>query len=290
MLHVGGPTLVLDVGGVRIVTDPTFDPPGEYPVENGPLLVKLAGPAVPATSLGRVDLVLLSHDQHSDNLDSAGRDLLGSVVDGPGRVLSTPAAAGRIAGVEGLEPWRSTPVGPLLVTAVPARHGPPGGEARSGPVTGFVLQVQGGLTVYVSGDNASAAVVEGIAERFPEIDLAVLFCGAARVPGMAEAVTLTAVDAVLAARAMPSARIVPVHSEGWLHFTEGPRHGPPRLRRGRPRRPADRPPDRGGHAALPPHQDAGQPVSSARMLDALATTSISNVPIAFSSSPAAGKA
>ena len=31
-------------------------------------------------------------------------------------------------------------------------------------------------------------------------------------------------------------------------------------------------------------------MSSARMLDALATTSISSVPIAFSSSPIAGKA
>lgn len=222
VLHVGGPTLVLDVAGVRVVTDPTFDPPGDHPIPGGPLLVKLAGPAVPAGSLGRVDLVLLSHDQHPDNLDTAGRDLLGGVVGQGARVLSTPAAAGRIPGVDGLEPWTSTRVGPLLVTAVPARHGPPGGEARSGPVTGFVLQAEGAPTVYVSGDNASVAVVERIAERFPDVDVAVLFCGAARVAGMAEAVTLTAVDAVIAARALDARRVVPVHAEGWLHFTEGP--------------------------------------------------------------------
>lgn len=218
LLHVGGPTLVLDLSGVRVVTDPTFDPPGEYQVPGGPLLVKIAGPAVPSASLGRVDLVLLSHDQHADNLDIAGRELLGTA----GRVLSTPAAAGRIAGVEGLEPWEATRVGPLHVTAVPARHGPPGAEASAGPVTGFVLQTEGGRTVYVSGDNASVAVVERIAERFPDVDLAVLFCGAARVLGMPEAVTLTAADAVLAARALDARRVVPVHSEGWLHFTEGP--------------------------------------------------------------------
>ena len=218
LLHVGGPTLVMDLAGLRVVTDPTLDPPGPHPIGDGRVLVKLAGPAVSAASLGAVDLVLLSHDQHPDNLDTSGRELLGAV----GRVLSTPAAAGRVAGVEGLEPWQATRVGPLVVTAVPARHGPPGAEAFSGPVTGFVLQAPDGPTVYVSGDNASVAVVERIAERFPAVDLAVLFCGAARRPDRPEPLTLTALDAVLAARALDARRIVPVHSEGWLHFTEGP--------------------------------------------------------------------
>src|SRR3954451_24455926 len=94
-LHTGGPTLVLDLAGIRIVTDPTFDPPGEYPIGGGRVLVKLAGPAVPADSLGAVDLVLLSHDQHPDNLDAAGREVLA----GAGRVLSTPDAAKRVEGV-----------------------------------------------------------------------------------------------------------------------------------------------------------------------------------------------
>ncbi len=113
-------------------------------------------------------------------------------------------------------------MGPLVVTAVPARHGPPGAEAFSGPVTGFVLEAPDGPTVYVSGDNASVAVAERIAERFPAVDLAVLFCGAARRPDRPEPLTLTAADAVLVALALDAARIVPVHAEGWLHFTEGP--------------------------------------------------------------------
>src|ERR1700730_3070854 len=73
---VGGPTAVLEVGGLRLVTDPTFDPPGEYARPGGPTLVKLAPPAVTLDDVGPVDAVLLSHDQHADNLDRAGRTFL----------------------------------------------------------------------------------------------------------------------------------------------------------------------------------------------------------------------
>jgi L-ascorbate metabolism protein UlaG (beta-lactamase superfamily) len=223
--HIGGPTLVLDLSGIRIVTDPTFDAPGPHPIGER-VLHKLSPPALTAADLGTVDLVLLSHDQHPDNLDDSGRAFLATV----GQVLSTPAAAERIPGVRGLAPWEvveiATPHGALVVTAVPALHGPPGAEAFSGPVTGFVLRPPSGPTVYVSGDNASVAVVEQIADRFVDprvgtvIDLAVLFCGAARRPDRPEQLTLTADDAVLAAQALGARRVVPVHAEGWLHFTE----------------------------------------------------------------------
>src|SRR5919199_4831301 len=36
----GGPTLLLEVGGVRLLADPTFDPPGEYPLGGGRVLTK----------------------------------------------------------------------------------------------------------------------------------------------------------------------------------------------------------------------------------------------------------
>jgi L-ascorbate metabolism protein UlaG (beta-lactamase superfamily) len=223
--HIGGPTLVLDLSGIRIVTDPTFDAPGPHPVGER-VLHKLSPPALPVADLGTVDLVLLSHDQHPDNLDDSGRTLLTTA----GQVLSTPAAAERIPGVRGLAPWEvveiATPHGALVVTAVPALHGPPGAEAFSGPVTGFVLRSPSGPTVYVSGDNASVAVVEQVADRFVDprtgtaIDLAVLFCGAARRPDRTEPLTLTAADAVLAAEALDARQVIPIHAEGWLHFTE----------------------------------------------------------------------
>jgi len=79
LTHIGGPTVLIQVGGWRLLTDPTFDPPGQkYSFGWGTGSVKLAGPAVAAGELGRIDAVLLTHDHHDDNLDPAGRALLPS--------------------------------------------------------------------------------------------------------------------------------------------------------------------------------------------------------------------
>jgi len=137
---VGGPTAVLEYGGVTWLTDPTLSPPGEYP--GG--LVKTTGPAFDPDA---VDVVLLSHEHHSDNLDPAGRDYLLRA----GQVLTTTQGAERL-GEEavGLEPWETFAVGDVTVTGVPALHGPPGSEDVTGPVIGFVLATDGLETVYVS--------------------------------------------------------------------------------------------------------------------------------------------
>ena len=90
---IGGPTLVLELAGFRLLTDPTFDPPGDYPL-GSVTLVKQAGPAIAAEDIGRLDAVLLTHDQHADNLDNSGRALLPKAK----RVLTTPIAAQRLGG------------------------------------------------------------------------------------------------------------------------------------------------------------------------------------------------
>src|ERR1700689_2621401 len=114
---VGGPTIVLGIGGLRIVSDPTFDAPGPHGY-----LTKTAGPAVADDQLGSVDLVLVSHDNHADNLDDRGHALaLAAPLVLPPR--SGPRHLGPSA--TGLAPWSSHTVprpggGELTVTAVPA--------------------------------------------------------------------------------------------------------------------------------------------------------------------------
>ncbi len=220
--YVGGPTALLELVGLRLLTDPTFDPAGEeYPT---PVytLHKTAGPALQPASLGRIDAVLLSHDNHFDNLDRLGREALASA----GTILTTPDGARRLGGrATGLAPWQSfaLPTGDgrvLRVIGTPARHGPAGSER--GPVTGFVLVPPGAppSAVYVSGDTVWYEGVAEVARRFP-VRVAVLFMGAARVREVGSAhLTFTADEAVEAARAFSEATVVPLHYEGWAHYSE----------------------------------------------------------------------
>ncbi|MFP5359494.1 MAG: MBL fold metallo-hydrolase [Actinomycetes bacterium] len=213
---VGGPTVVLGYAGLTIVTDPTFDPPGTYGT-----LTKLAGPAFDPAFIGHVHLVLLSHDQHEDNLDTAGRELLAHA----GHVVSTPGAASRVPGVVGLKPWHSVTLygahAPVCVTAVPALHGPPGVADALGEVAGFVLRAAGWPTVYFSGDNSELDAAAAVAHRFPDIAVALVCAGAARVARLGDALlTADAARVCAIADLWPHATVVPVHIDDWAHFSQ----------------------------------------------------------------------
>jgi L-ascorbate metabolism protein UlaG (beta-lactamase superfamily) len=122
--YVGGPTALLELCGIRLLTDPTFAPPGEHPVGSR-VSIETSGPAVPPNALGPVDAVLLSHDQHPDNLDTLGRELVATVP----LMLSTAAARDRTHGpVRALPNWEAIELPTsddraLRVTGAPAQHG-----------------------------------------------------------------------------------------------------------------------------------------------------------------------
>ncbi|MFH8900542.1 MBL fold metallo-hydrolase [Streptomyces coeruleorubidus] len=223
----GGPTTVIEYGGLRFVTDPTFDPPGEYlmPLPGDHKLVKTEPSPVTAADLGRVDAVLLSHDEHDDNLDNAGRAFLPEVPV----VFTTVSGADRLGGnAQGLAFWRSAELkrpngGTVTVTGLPARHGPVGCEPVSGDVIGFMLTSDDLPSVYVSGDNAALEHVEEIAERFAPVDTAVLFLGGARMAFAFDGalLTLDSAQGAEAAKLLGARRIVPAHFDSWAHFKEG---------------------------------------------------------------------
>lgn len=91
--YLGGPTIILEIGGLRLMTDPTLDPAGtRFVLNERSTQEKLAGPAVlPGQP---IDIVLLSHDQHFDNLDSSGRAFLKDVK----LTITTKIGAGRLKG------------------------------------------------------------------------------------------------------------------------------------------------------------------------------------------------
>ena len=214
---IGGPTALLEYAGLRIVTDPTFDGPQVYEDPDETTLVKTVGPAIARQDLGSVDLVLLSHHGHKDNLDWEGLELIAQGVP----TLSTRQAAADLFGgsVIGLDNWESFDFGVVTITAMPALHGPPGSEPLVGPVIGFMLEAPGEPTVYVSGDNASLPLVRQIADRFAPVDIALLFAGAARVEDIDADLTLNSTDAATAAESLGVRLVVGLHTEDWTHFT-----------------------------------------------------------------------
>ena len=100
---IGGPTTLIEVNGFRLLTDPTFDAPGEYKLPHV-TLKKLTGPARTADQVGQVDAILLSHDQHADNFDRSGK----AYAMAAPRLFTTHARAQRLGTpAEGLAPWQS---------------------------------------------------------------------------------------------------------------------------------------------------------------------------------------
>ncbi|MFC8428263.1 MBL fold metallo-hydrolase [Streptomyces sp. NPDC057253] len=224
--HIGGPTTLIETGGWRLLTDPTFDPPGQrYGFGWGTSSHKSAGPALAARDLPPIDAVLLSHDQHGDNLDRTGRDVLHTART----VLTTPAGALRLGrNAEGLAPWSVTrlraPDRPTItVTATPARHGPPLSRALTGQVTGFALTWEGQRhgALWISGDTVLYGGVRDVARRLT-VGTALLHVGGVRFPITGPVrYTMTAAQAVSLSRLLRPRTAIPVHYEGWHHFHEG---------------------------------------------------------------------
>ena len=223
--HVGGPTALIEIGPWRLLTDPTFDPPGDhYSFGLGTGSRKLSGPAISSEAIGPVDAVLLSHDHHDDNLDRAGRALLATVP----RVITTVPGAGRLgAGAEGLAPWAQTTLEDgdrpaVRITASPARHGPPLSRPLVGHVIGFVLEWEGQRGAFwISGDTVWFAGVPEVGHRF-EVGTALLHLGGVRFPITGPVrYTMNAAEGVRTVRELGIGTVLPIHYEGWGHFREG---------------------------------------------------------------------
>jgi L-ascorbate metabolism protein UlaG (beta-lactamase superfamily) len=226
LTHVGGPTVLIETGGWRLLTDPTFDPPGRsYRFGWGTGSRKLAGPAIAASDLGPIDAVLLSHDHHDDNLDPAGRALLPSL----GTVITTSSGAGRLGGdAVGLSAWQSTVLsGPgkttIEIVATPCRHGPPGSRPIVGDVIGFALRWDGQEhgVLWISGDTVLYDGVREVPGRL-RVGTALLHLGGVRFPVTGPLrYTMTAEEAIELCGLLKPHTAIPIHYEGWKHFREG---------------------------------------------------------------------
>ncbi|MDG4815032.1 MBL fold metallo-hydrolase [Micromonospora sp. WMMD956] len=226
MTHIGGPTALIEAAGWRILTDPTFDGPGRrYSFGWGTSSRKEHGPALEPDELGPVDAVLLSHDHHADNLDDRGRAFLAGV---PIVVTTAPGARRLGGGAQGLRPWARTELAApgrrtIRVTATPCRHGPPLSRPVAGAAIGFALGWDGQEhgVLWITGDTVLYRGVREVPRRMT-VDTVLLHLGAVRFPVTGRLhYSLTAAEAVELCALVRPRTIVPVHYEGWSHFSQG---------------------------------------------------------------------
>lgn len=225
--HIGGPTALLEVGGWRILTDPTFDPPGKrYFFGWGTTSRKLAGPAITAAELGPIDAVLVSHHHHGDNLDPTAQALLPTW----GTTYTTTKAARVLGGATvGLAPWQTTrleaPGKPTItITGTPCRHGPVGSEPITGPVIGFSLAWEGQQhgELWVTGDTVLYPELRTVPSRL-EIGTMLLHLGSVRFRYLSGwfRYTMDAREGATLIDLVGPTTVIPVHYEGWSHFQQG---------------------------------------------------------------------
>ncbi|RAL08903.1 MBL fold metallo-hydrolase [Aspergillus homomorphus CBS 101889] len=233
--HITTATAILQIDDVTFLTDPVFGPAGVehdithlFPDAKEPLVTSsMEDPALGLHELPPIDSVLLSHEDHCDNLDPVGRQLL----DGR-HVVTTMDGAKNLAprpGVHGIKPWEQQTHFirgvKYEITGTPCVH-LPGGE-----VTGFILHTAAFAhsadgrpnAIWVTGDTVYLEELKQMKQKF-HIMLAVMNLGAAKVmpPGHSEPlqITMSGGDAARLVREIGIERIVPIHFEAWHHFTE----------------------------------------------------------------------
>ena len=223
---IGNATVLLQVAGFTILTDPTFIHKHEQTWLGGGLhTTRLTDPAMELADLPPLDLVLLSHF-HGDHFDQvAERDLDRAVP-----IVTTPQSATDLqergfTNCRPLDVWESLDVekgaARLRITATPARHGPPLVDFVLPDVMGSILDVTtadgGASRIYITGDTLVIDELREIPQRFPDIDIALLHLGGTRVLGIL--VSMDAKQGVEAMRIVDPALAIPIHYNDYDVFT-----------------------------------------------------------------------
>jgi len=151
--YIGHATLLVEMAGVRLLTDPNFD--GRL----GGVLPRVAPPGLALDALPKLDAMLLTH-AHADHLSFASLDRLPRDIP-----LFAPPAVARWLRRRGnthavpLAPGASATVGPLEISAARARHR----GARYG-----MDQWRGATNMYLVDDQRTACFFAGDTALTPE--------------------------------------------------------------------------------------------------------------------------
>ena len=173
---IGHSTFLIRTANYVMITDPVFTShAGPFGIM-GPRRVRR--PALASGSPPNVDFVLLSHN-HYDHLQPSSLALFeGTPVVtalGVGRYLEGTSREGATE----LDWWQSARVGDAEITCVPAQHfsARTPWDRNKTLWCGFVVRADG-VSIYFAGDSGYSPQFAEIADRCPDIDVALIPIGA----------------------------------------------------------------------------------------------------------------
>lgn len=219
--YVGHATLLLEMGGVRLLTDPNFDP------KLGRVLPRVTPPGIAVEKLPKLDAMLLTH-AHADHLSFSSLDVLPRDIP----LLAPPVIARwlRRRGydhAEDLAPGRSTSIGDVEVHAAVATHrGNRYGFDRWRSDANMYLLDTGTESCFFAGDTALTAdtprlVHDRLDSHARQLDVALLPIGYApwwKRTGFRRG-HLTHDDALTLFEQLGGRVFVPYHWGTFHHFT-----------------------------------------------------------------------
>ena len=196
---LGHATVVIEIAGIRLITDPVLRQ------QVGPLRRRTPRPLL--GPLADLDVVLISH-LHLDHYDPASLRLLDAgvpIVGPPGSARSLGRRG--FTDVHELRPGESLSLGGIEIAATEARHrGTRHPLARRTPSNGYVIS-GGGRHLYFAGDTGLFA---GMADLWDDLDVALLPI-AGLGPWMPEFKHLSPRHAVRAAQLLRPRLVIPIH-------------------------------------------------------------------------------
>ena len=178
---IGHATLLMQVGGVNILTDPHLSERASPVSLAGPK--RVVPPALSFDELPRIDLVLLSHN-HYDHLDERTVKRLSSLPEGPPRFLVPLGLKDwfdrrGIRNVREMDWWETEEVLGLTVHFVPVQHWSARSPFdRNETLWGAWVVERPGFRFLFCGDAGYSEHFREIARKFGPFDLAAIPIGA----------------------------------------------------------------------------------------------------------------
>ena len=204
MTRIAHASVLLDFDGTTILTDPWFsERRGYHPGERRPFAT--------AAELPRLDGIVVSHG-HYDHFDLAA---MNAYPDKTIPMIVKRGLGGRARGagwtnVAEVDPWERATIGPVTVTAAPAKH--------KVPEVTYVLQGDG-RTVFFGADTLRIPELNQVRTRFGDIDLALLPINGLTIrPLFNKQVVMNAAQAAELTATLHPRLAVPIH----YAFTAGP--------------------------------------------------------------------